>query len=194
MITSVDKFSFDLKPINWLGLHQEYLVPGEMEVIAALARSVFATCMVEIGCRDGRTAAVLLHNVPTLEWYCGIDVPMTYLPGLLHQRREMVRDPGHFALGDKRFELIIRDRGSLDLLPQDLPSCDLVFIDGDHSEKAVMHDSELARSIVRTGGLIVWHDASNGSVEVRRVLDRLAEHGWPIQTIGGTWLAICHQK
>src|SRR6516164_7362021 len=82
-----------LWPINWLGLHREYLQAGEMEIIAALLREIEAKAIVEIGCRDGRTARVLLHNVSSLVHYLGIDVPMSYVPTLDHQRAEMVRDP-----------------------------------------------------------------------------------------------------
>jgi predicted O-methyltransferase YrrM len=175
--------------IDWMGLHQGYLQAGEMEIITMLVRSVEAKTMVEIGCRDGRTARVLLGNVTSLERYIGIDVPMSYVPALAHQRAEMVSDPGHLAADDPRFELIISARGSLDL--RGLPPCEAVFIDGDHGEEAVMHDSRLADGAVRSGGIIIWHDASNGAVEVDRVLDRLRSEGWPIETVPGTWLAFC---
>jgi len=162
-----------------------------MEIIAALINSVAAKSMVEFGCRDGRTAKVLLHNVPTLERYIGVDVPMTYQPGLPHQRNEMVHNPGYLAAGDLRFELVLRERGSLDLGLQDIGPVDAVFIDGDHSELAVAHDSYLARALVKPGGVIIWHDYHNDHVvDVKKVLDRLYnEEGWPIKIIGGTWLA-----
>jgi predicted O-methyltransferase YrrM len=187
MIEEIAKADIGNFPVNWLGLHHNYLIDGEMEVIAALLRG--ARTMVEIGCRDGRTARVLLHNVHSLEHYIGIDVFMSYEPALTHQRAEMVAEPGHLAISDPRFDLILRERGSLDIGPQDLPPCDAVFIDGDHSEKVVAHDSELARAIVQPGGIIIWHDAFNGAVDVMRVLERLASEGWPIKSIAGTWLA-----
>ena len=175
--------------IDWLGLHREYLRPGEMEIIVDLVRSVDAKDMLEIGCRDGRTARVLLTNVRSLRRYIGVDVPMSYQPALEHQRREMVPRPGFLAATDGRFELIIREHGSLDLTPDELPDFDAVFIDGDHSEAAVLHDSQLAAAIVRPQGIIIWHDANNGSVEVTQVLDHLRAQNWPIETVEGTWLA-----
>jgi len=188
MVPTVDKSTFDIWPIDWLGLHRNYLVDGEMEVIAALVRN--AKSMIEFGCRDGRTARVLLHNVSALEHYVGIDVPSTYQPGLPHQRSEMVPNPGCYVSDDQRFELIIRERGSLDLGPQDLPLCDAAFIDGDHSERVVAHDSDLARAMVKPGGVIIWHDYASSHLEdVRRVIDRLSAQGWPIRAIKGTWLA-----
>jgi predicted O-methyltransferase YrrM len=191
VIPSISKTELDPWPVNWLGLHREYLQPGEMEIIVALVRSIKATSMIEFGCRDGRTAKILLHNAPMLERYIGLDVPMSYQPILAHQRSEMVAQPGFFARDDPRFELVIRPRGSLDLKADDLPLVDAAFIDGDHSESVVAHDSDLASAIVKPGGLIIWHDYFNGAVEVQRVLDRLASLGWPIQTIDGTWLAFC---
>ena len=191
LLNWIRKSDIDVRPIDWCGLHREYLIDGEMEVIAALVRDVGAQTMVEIGCRDGRTARVLLANVPTLVRYVGIDVPASYVPALYHQRFETVAFPGHLAESDPRFELKIRDYGSLDLLPMDLPRCDAVFIDGDHSEIAVFRDSHLAASIVRPGGIVIWHDATNAQVEVRSALDRLTADGWTINAIEGTWLAFC---
>jgi predicted O-methyltransferase YrrM len=180
-------------PINWLGLHRSYLNPGEMEIIAALLRDVEAKSMIEFGCRDGRTARVLLHNLTALHRYVGIDVTPDYTPVLAHQRSEMVEHPGWLALGDPRFDVIIRERGSLDLNSGDLEGWgapfDAAFIDGDHSENVVLHDSRLARSIVRQDGVIVWHDYANVAVDVQRALDRLIDDGWPIKHVEGTWLA-----
>jgi predicted O-methyltransferase YrrM len=190
-MNTVSKSMLDLQPIDWLGLHRDYLFDGEMEVLAALARNINAKTMIEFGCRDGRTAHVLLHHVPTLEHYVGVDVPMSYQPGLPFQRANIVPDPGIHARADPQFELIIRDRGSLDLAANDLPRADVVFIDGDHSARAVEHDSALARAVLRNGGLIIWHDYKDDPlIEVRQIVDRLAAHGWPINHIEDTWLAI----
>jgi predicted O-methyltransferase YrrM len=189
MIKCVGQWALDVRPIDWLG-HREYLQAGEMEILVALVRSVDAQTMIEIGCRDGRTARMLLRNVPSLDRYIGIDVPFDYQPTLAHQKNEMVAEPGHLAMIDERFELIIREHGSLGLKPSELPRVDVVFIDGDHSVDAVEHDSKLARAIVNPGGLILWHDFNDSPhVQVTRVLNRLADEGWPIQHVEGTWLA-----
>jgi predicted O-methyltransferase YrrM len=184
--------TLDLQPIDWCGLHHQYLIPGEMEAMVALLRSIEARSMVEFGCRDGRTACVLMNNVPSLQRYVGVDVPRSYQPALRHQREEMVMSQGHYALDDPRFSLIIRDRGSLDLEAKDLLPCDAVFVDGDHSEPVVAHDSALARAIVVNGGVIIWHDYNDVEIiGVRPVVDRLAIQGWPIEFVANTWLAYC---
>ncbi len=84
----------------------------------------------------------------------------------------------------------MRERGTLDLTAEDLPACDVVFIDGDHSVSAVLHDYALAKAIVRPGGIIVFHD-DNGLpvVDVSLVLDSLCAGGADIQHVAGTWLA-----
>jgi hypothetical protein len=76
-----------------------------------------------------------------------------------------------------------------ELTRDDLEPCDAVFIDGDHSVKEVSHDSELARELVRLGGIICWHDNLNPAVEVTQVLKRLNASGWPIKQVAGSWIA-----
>jgi predicted O-methyltransferase YrrM len=175
----------DVQRIDWLGLHRDYQNVGELEILAALARSIEARNMLEIGCRDGRTAKLMLHNVPTLARYVGVDVAKGHEPQLACQRGEMVEHPGELALSDSRFELVVRPRGSLDLVAADFSErFDVCYIDGDHSAAAVKQDSGLALEV--TCGLIVWHDYGNAAVEVTGVLDSL---DLPISRISGTWFA-----
>jgi predicted O-methyltransferase YrrM len=163
-----------------------YLNEIETGLLVTLVRSVKPKVMIEIGCQEGRTAKIVLDNVPTLQCYIGIDIPSDRKPALACQRNEVPRSAGVYASGDSRFFVLVREGGSLGLEPQDLEPCDAVFIDGDHSEYAVARDSVLARSLVRPGGILVWHDYNNPAVEVTQALDRL---GWPITAIEGSWLA-----
>lgn len=194
-MNTIAQSSLDLQPIDWLGLHTTCLhedYETEMRALAALVRSVNARTMVEFGCRDGRTAQVLLHNVPTLQHYVGIDVPYSYQSPLPFQHDWQVPEPGSLARDNPKFELIIRDRGTLDLTMNDLPAADVVFIDGDHSGPIVLQDSLLARSVVRGNGLIIWHDYKDDSlIEVLETVDGLIQWGWAVDHVEGTWLAIC---
>jgi|SRR5262245_49061102 len=179
-----------ISSVNWLGLPRGYLNPGEMEVIVALVASVSPKAVLELGCNTGRTAKVLLTNIPEIEHYQGVDVPKTYRPFLESQLSEIPAVPGQFVLRDSQFELIIRPRGSLDLTAADLRLCDACFIDGDHSEIVVLHDSYLAEQVVRPGGVIIWHDFHNGGTPgVKVVIDRLVSEGWSVRTVDNTWLA-----
>lgn len=172
------------------GLPARYMNPGELETLVALVRSVAPRTMVEFGCNEGRTAAALLRNVPTLERYIGIDVAPGYRTIQECQRREVPDRAGALASGDRRFELIVRPRGGFDLTPADLPELDVAFIDADHSRAGVLNDWNLARGCVRPGGLIVFHDDNRlPVVQVSETLDELAQAGHDIQHCAGTWLA-----
>ncbi len=165
---------------------------GELEVLVALIGSVKPKTVIEFGVNEGRTAKALLSNVPTIETYIGVDVPPTYQTSKEVQRREIPARPGHLAMEDKRFELRLKPRGSLDLTVNDLPPAEAVFIDGDHGFEAVLNDTALARSLVGRGGIIVWHDYhSQDTVDVRRVLDVLHKHDpdSKLQYVENTWLA-----
>jgi predicted O-methyltransferase YrrM len=176
-------------PVNWQGLPTAFLNFGELELIVALIRSANHATVVEIGLAQGRTARAVLNELPDVRRYVGIDTEPDYLPSLASQRHERDARPGHLAMKDPRFEVWLRPRGSLDLVMDDFPPVDAVFIDGDHSSEVVRHDSELARDIVAPGGIIIWHDAGNDSVEVRRVLERDRWLGHDIRQVLHTWLA-----
>jgi hypothetical protein len=166
-----------------------YLNDVETSILVALVKSVTPKVMIEFGCNQGRTAKIIMDNVKSLERYIGIDVPPGTEPTLSCQRNEVPRTAGLYAASDERFWLLVRERGSLGLGPQDLEPCDATFIDGDHSRAAVEHDSFLSRAIVRPNGIVIWHDAGNEAVEVTGVLERLSNQGWPITIIEGSWLA-----
>src|SRR5215831_16407609 len=163
-----------LEPARLRPFQNKYLGDVEVGLLVTLVASVNPRVMIEIGVNEGRTAAQILRALPTLERYIGIDVPPGTEPTLECQRTEVPHTAGIFAAADERFWLLVRDRGSLDVGPQDLELADAIFIDGDHSAKAVAHDSQLSRCLVRPNGIIVWHDAGNEAVEVTQVLEQLS--------------------
>ena len=166
------------------------MLPGELETLIGLIADREPLSMLEIGVNTGRTAAEILDNVPSLETYQGVDVLPGYRTEKFVQRREVPQAPGHLASHDKRFELVLRARGSLDLQPSELLPADVVFIDGDHSRRCVSLDTALAHAVVKPGGLIIWHDYHDlGTVDVRDVLDEWWKAGEAITHIEGTWLA-----
>jgi len=178
-----------VRPVNWTGLPREYLNAGELEIIIALVRSVEPKIMVEIGLAAGRTAKAILREIPDLERYIGVDTDPGYRTKIASQWSERGPNPGHLALPDSRFDRWLLPCGSLDLIPDDFPEIDAMFIDGDHSSEAVRHDSNLARAVVRAGGIIIWHDYHNNGVEVTRVLELDRDLGADIRHVEGTWLA-----
>jgi predicted O-methyltransferase YrrM len=183
------KFSnseLNVKPIG--GPFSGYLNANETAILVALVKAARPRVMIEFGCNTGMTARRVLDHVPSLERYIGIDVPSYYTPLLDCQRSEVPALPGCFA-EDARFYLHVSASQLLGVA--DLEICDAVFIDGDHSRNAVLHDSRLARRLVRRGGVIVWHDYTNPAVEVTGVIEQLVGEGWPINCVENSWIAFC---
>jgi hypothetical protein len=131
----------------------------------------------------------MLEYVPTIERYVGIDVPFGFVTAKHVQRKEVPHLPGCEAEHDPRFELLLPEQGSRELKSIDLPDCDAVFIDGDHSFEGVAHDTGLAMDCVRAGGIIIWHDHNYlGTVDVAQYLHAQAALGWDLRHVKDTWL------
>jgi predicted O-methyltransferase YrrM len=162
--------------------------PNELEALCELIRSVKPKSVVEFGINTGRTAKAILREVKGIEEYFGIDVLKGYVTAKEVQRKEVPDVAGQEVLDDKRVTLHVTKNGSYDL--ERLPYCDAVFIDGDHSRRGVENDTKLARSVVRKGGIIIWHDYHDlGTVDVREVLHEYRIAGHDISYVNGTWLA-----
>lgn len=146
--------------------------------------------VIEFGVNEGRNPAAVLRNLKGVRQYVGVDVPASYVTHMKVQRAEIPINPGHLAAHDPRFELILRERGTFDLEPDDLPRADAIFIDADHSRVGVMNDYVLAKKIVRPGGIIIFHDDNClPVVEVTQTLNDLCKDGADIKHVDGTWLA-----
>jgi predicted O-methyltransferase YrrM len=169
------------------GPTSRYLNEHETAILLKLVSSVRPRVMIEFGCNEGITAKRLLENLPTLQKYIGIDVPYGNTPTLACQRSETPVNAGWAAAHDSRF-FYLEARSQM-LRSGYLEACDAVFIDGDHSELAVLHESRMARRLLRKPGIIVWHDYGNCAVEVTRALDQLKSEGWPINCVDNSWLA-----
>lgn len=180
----------DVRPLIFPPHERRFMNPGEWEVLAALMRSVSPKRVLEIGVNEGRTAKVLLDNVDGIEAYIGIDVFPGHVPAKAVQRHEVPKQAGHLAAGDPRFTLMLSNEGSQSVPAVCLPEFDAVFIDGDHGAHAVRADSALARSVIRPGGIVIWHDYHDlGTVDVRDVLDAMLGEGRKLSLVEGTWLA-----
>jgi predicted O-methyltransferase YrrM len=168
--------------------------PSELETLIALVRSVNAKGVLEFGVNIGRTAQAILEYCPTVEHYEGVDVPLGYVTEKTVQRGEVPAIAGELVNADPRFKLIVRPTGSHELRPQELSPCDAIFIDGDHSRKGVMNDTELALELIRPGGIIMWHDYHDEStVDVRDVLHDIQKEfpEMPLRHIPNTWIVFC---
>jgi predicted O-methyltransferase YrrM len=174
-----------------IGPFSRYLGANECSIMIDLVRSVSPRVMIEFGCNLGITAKRVLENVPTLEKYIGVDVPPAHVTTLMCQLEEVPESAGCYA-DDPRFRLLTSPTQELEA--SDLEPCDAVFIDGDHSFPAVTHESIIARDLVRPGGIIIWHDFQNPSVEVTEALVSFYAQGWPIVSVRNSWLAFMRRS
>lgn len=166
--------------VNGRQTTRKYMHTGEQEVLLALVAGVAPKIMVEIGVNEGITALAVLQHVASIERYIGIDVDAAYQFEIAAQQVEHPGVPGLLVNDDPRFQLVLRGG--------QMPSeADVVFIDGDHGKKAVLVDSLWAAAIVNRGGLIIWHDYGNPTVEVTGVLNKL-QQSHDLVHVEGTWL------
>lgn len=195
-LPKISPLQLDMQPVNLVGIPPRFMNANEREVIIALLRSVKPKRVVEIGCNVGGTSLAILRNVPTIEAYIGIDVLPGYVTDRPVQRNEVPQDPGSLVKDDPRFRMMLRERGSFDVWAEELFECsngepyDAVFVDGDHGREGVLNDRQLARKVVRPGGIIIFHDYHQlGTVDVKVVLDQAHAAGAPLVHVAGTWVA-----
>jgi predicted O-methyltransferase YrrM len=188
VIPTISKYEF-VRPALRDYFANPYLNREETGLVVSLMHEVEPKIVIEFGVQLGRTAKVLLANLPSIERYVGIDVPHHFEPTLQNQKSEVPETAGLYARGDPRFDLMLCAEGSSGLQADDLPRCQAVFIDGDHSEAGASHDSDLARMLLQPPGVIIWHDYGNAAAEVTATINGLVRRGWPIRRIEGTWLA-----
>ena len=172
---------------------QTYCTDADLAVLVALCRTFAPRTVVEIGVQRGATAALLLRECPAIRHYIGIDIEPGAVMPLPGQQSEIPAfgEAGELADTDPRFRLVLRPHGTADLAPEDLVKADLVFIDGDHSAAAVRRDTELARAIMPQGGIVVWHDYGNRTVQVSGVIDALNQaEGDHITLVSDTWMCV----
>jgi len=165
----------------------EYGSIDDRRALLALARSVHPATVIEIGVQSGGTARLLLDELPCIRKYIGIDLPPGQTPALSGQDSELPAAPGGLVADHPAFRLLLAR--SETFAPKKLPKADLVYIDGGHDADTVLADTLLARQIVKPGGLLIWHDYHNHTVQVTAVIDSLNQsEGDHICLVEGTWI------
>src|SRR6516162_7423284 len=81
--------------------HNAYLNEVETGLLLTLIDSVKPKVMIEIGVQEGRTAKIILDNVPTLQRYIGLDILPNSKPTLTCQQSEVPRSAGVYAASDE---------------------------------------------------------------------------------------------
>ena len=153
----------------------------DMLYVCAMARHLRARRVFEFGTYLGRTTYHLalgqyVEEVITLDLS-----PVGPYPADLKIGRAVraVHDrglQGHFYQGTDAARRIVQlhgDSRTFDYGPY-AGRMDLVFVDGGHTYELVANDTERALTLVRPGGVIVWHDFAPKGRDVARLARELA--------------------
>lgn len=138
---------------------------GLVPIIAKLGDSL---TVLEIGICVGINSYMLLESCPNIDRLIGIDHYQSYrdwdrdIPQY-EQDRNFLKLSNNLPYLGPRFELI--KKNSKDAA-QDIEdgSCDFIFIDADHSMKAVLTDLDLYWPKLKSGGIMAGHDGNLFSV------------------------------
>ncbi len=177
-------------------------VPGgtsdtEAWILAVLAKD--ARQLFEFGTCTGKTAYLWARNQPD----GGTVTTLTLPPSELSSYRSAVGDDRAaeaYAREESRFTRFLYtgteaegrvvqlygDSKQFDETPF-AGTCDVVFVDGSHAYSYVVSDTAKALTMVRPGGLVLWHDYSPECPGVFRALNELATQR-PLVHVNGTTL------
>lgn len=165
----------------------------ELVAMLMIVRFSEARNILEIGTFDGNTAINFAANTGNDGTIVTIDLPpedsddhtelksASSVPAKI-ERRQYV---GHSL--ESKIQQVYADSAQLDWSTLD-GEFDLIFIDGDHSCAYVESDTANSLSVLRPGGIILWHDYDWPSVA--KVLNTAIARGVEIKWILGTRLAV----
>jgi len=170
--------------------------------LGAIARSLPAKKVLEIGTYDGNSALVLATNSHPDAMVVTVDLPPDWDPtkdqSALAFSSEPINLTDRGQLGRQirehpaaaRVKQVFGDSGALDWSKFGGPF-DLIFIDGCHTEKYVESDTRNALRVLAPGGIIVWHDYGM-IADVSQVVDRFARElgNMRFAALEGTRLAL----
>ena len=132
--------------------------------------------IVEIGVATGASSMVWQKFLAPDGKLIGVDInlndPSQGLYGKMEEVKERFKDDKRvsFIIGDSRAtETLIKARELLNNEP-----IDFLYIDGEHSYQGAKEDYRMYSPLVRSGGIIAFHDATRNS-NVRRAIEDVVE-------------------
>ena len=149
-------FDVDIRPIQ---------LPGEIESLLDLAKSLEPRTVLEIGTARGGTLFLLATVASDDALLVSVDLPFgRFGGGYAKPRRRLYRA---FARRGQQVKLLQADsheRDTREAVRRMLEhrAVDLLLIDGDHTYEGVQLDVRDYAPLVRDGGLIVFHDIAPG--------------------------------
>ena len=169
----------------------------ELNCILMALREVDAARVLEIGTYDGNTTLNLALNVAPEGEVVTVDLPLeegAELAIAVEDRMRNVTDrrgvgrqfQGHPA--SARIRQVLGDSAKLDWSSLGGPF-DLAFIDGCHAYEYVKNDTEGVLSVMRPGGLVLWHDYAEMD-SVSRAVDSFRPRFERLCAVEGTRIAV----
>jgi predicted O-methyltransferase YrrM len=178
--------------------HETSVTLFELSCILMAMRSVGAKRVLEIGTFDGNTTLNIASNLPEGGEITTIDLPVE-APAELALA---VDEPRHRNITDRsilgeqfrdhngpaNIRQVLGDSAELDF-PALGKGFDLAFIDGCHAYNYVKSDTENVMSVMRPGGVILWHDYAMME-SVSRAVDEFQGAFASLCAIEGTRIAV----
>ncbi|MFH1931658.1 MAG: class I SAM-dependent methyltransferase [Pseudomonadota bacterium] len=149
----------------------------EVAIICLFSKLINAINVFEIGTFDGRTALNLACCLPQNGKVTTINLPKDHLGGNEKICSQGVGYRYKSRREAERIEQLIGDSMTFEI-DSFKNKYDIVIIDGDHTEKYVNNDTQLALKLLkkRKHSLIVWHDIDRPEIykalnEIERTMD-----------------------
>jgi predicted O-methyltransferase YrrM len=174
----------------------------ELKVISNLVKKANPKRVFEIGTFQGRTTLNMALNSSEQTEIITLDLPASEL-----NSTQMEIEDGEVRYVDKdisgerfmghaasfKIKQVLGDSASFNFETYK-QTIDLAFIDGSHAYKYVINDSEKVLTIMRPGGLIIWHDYTNWD-GVRAAMNELYntdDRFKNLKHIGGTSIVVLY--
>ena len=140
----------------------------ELNCILMLMHTVAAKHVLEIGTFDGNTTLNMAKNLPADGTVVTIDLPLEngqeYALSIDSEKEHNITERGRVGeqfrddpSSTKRITQVFCNSARLDFSTLGGPF-DFAFIDGCHAYNYVKSDSENVIRVMRSGGMVVWHD------------------------------------
>jgi predicted O-methyltransferase YrrM len=149
-------------PVNFVfsnPLMRPAQVAAEFRRFGEIVSSARPKAVLEIGTLRGGTLFVLCKLSDPSATIISVDLPggpygggYNFIQASLYRRFRNSQQSVHLLRANSHLE------STKDAVRQISPQLDLLFIDGDHTHAGVKRDFELYSPLVRSGGMVVFHD------------------------------------
>ena len=204
IIPKTDIFELlDLNLADYEGVYEcgfGHTTEFELKVISNLVKKWDPRRIFEIGTFQGRTTLNMAMNSNEDTEIITLDLPANQLSSTqMEIEAEEVMYVDKQVSGERfinhplkrKIKQVFGDSATFDFSPYK-NSVDFAFIDGSHAYDYVLNDSEKVLSIMRPGGIILWHDYTNWD-GVRAAMNKLYTSDSRfknIRHIGGTSITV----